>query len=300
LSEADPERHRLPLAQALNNLAYRLSLAHQHTEALAASTEALEHFRILADQNAALHTEHFAMALNNNANKLAELGRHQEALPAADEAVRYFRVLASARPAVHRLRLATALSTQARMLLQVRRQAEGIVSASESVALRRAEAALDPGRRPQLATGLAKYSDQLAKAGYREQGLAAAAEAVALCREWQIPRPDPVSLAELLHPLIDRLCELDFDDKALQISREILHLRRRLAAEHSAPYPPAATALYNVAVTLDALGRRGEALPLLDEAVGICRAAVFTRSTPSRRELLADTERFRASLLRGD
>ncbi|WP_329529921.1 tetratricopeptide repeat protein [Streptomyces sp. NBC_01450] len=300
LSETDPERHRLPLAQALNNLAHRLSLAHQDTEALAVSTEALEHFRILADQNAALHTEHFAMALNNNANKLAELGRHQEALPAADEAVRHFRVLASARPAVHRLRLATALSTQARMLLQVRRQAEGIVSASESVALRRAEAALGPGRRPQLATGLAKYSDQLAKSGHREEGLVAAAEAVALCRGWQIPRPDLVSLAELLHPLLDRLFELDFDDKALQISREILHLRRRLAAERSAPYPPAATALYNVAVALDALGRRGEALPLLDEAVGICREAVFTRSTPSRRQFLADTEQFRASLLRGD
>ncbi|MEE1823296.1 hypothetical protein PUR61_14010, partial [Streptomyces sp. BE20] len=70
----DPRAHLPGLARSLNNLANHQSDVGDRAAALTSATEAVTHYRTLADTNRAAYLPRLAGALNNLATRQAEHG----------------------------------------------------------------------------------------------------------------------------------------------------------------------------------------------------------------------------------
>jgi tetratricopeptide (TPR) repeat protein len=123
------------VAQLLNNLSNRLADLGRREPALAASDEAVEPYRRLAEQRPDAFLPDLAMSLNNLSNQLANLGRREPALAAIDEAVELYRRLAEVRPDAFLPDLASSLNNLSSSLADLGRREPALAAIDEAIRL---------------------------------------------------------------------------------------------------------------------------------------------------------------------
>ena len=139
------------LAGWWNNLSVRQSDTGDRTGALASSTEAVEHYRRLAEASPAAYLPNLAMSLNNLSVQQSATGDRDGALTSITEAVQIRRRLAEASPAAYLPDLAMSLTNLAHQ------QAD---AGEERLALEAFDAAwsdLTPGARAELMLARARW-----------------------------------------------------------------------------------------------------------------------------------------------
>jgi tetratricopeptide (TPR) repeat protein len=137
---------------SLNNLGAMFSNLGRREEALAASQEAVDIRRRLAQTRPDAFLPDLAMSLNNLGAMFSNLGRREEALAASQEAVDIYRRLAQTRPDAFLPNLATSLSVMSDVLAALDRQEEAVRMATQALEI------LAPfvERHPQTYQGLAR------------------------------------------------------------------------------------------------------------------------------------------------
>ena len=174
-AERSPEEQ----AHWANNLSIRLSDVGERKAALVAAREAVELYRVLADDSPQVYASDLAMSLNNLANRLSAVGEPGEALEAAREAVELYRVLAEDSPAAYTPNLAASLNNLANILSGVGERNEALEAAREAVRLRRVLAEDSPAAyTPDLAGSLNNLADILAADGRSEEAQAVFVEGI--------------------------------------------------------------------------------------------------------------------------
>jgi tetratricopeptide (TPR) repeat protein len=276
---------------SLTNLGARLGHLGQREEALAASREAVNIRRRLAQTRPDAFLPDLAMSLNNVGNALSDLGRHEEALAASQEAVDIYRRLAQTRPDVFLTYLATCLNNLGGNLSDFGRREEALSASQEAVDIRRQLAQTRPDAfLPDLAMSLSNLGADLSSLGRCEQALAASQEAVDIYRRLAHARPDAFlpDLATSLNNLGRHLFDLGRCQEALAPSQEAVGIRRRLA--HTRPdafLPNLATSISVMSDILSALHRHGEAAQAATQALEIL--APFVERYPQTYAGLART-----------
>jgi tetratricopeptide (TPR) repeat protein len=127
---------RAILAGSLSNLSIRLSQLGQREEALAASQEAVDMYRRLAQRHPDAFLPELASGLNYLGGDLYRLGRREEALAASQEAVDIQRRLAQSRPDAFLPDLARSLSHLGNRLSDVGQREEALAASQEAVDIR--------------------------------------------------------------------------------------------------------------------------------------------------------------------
>jgi hypothetical protein len=135
LDEGVAETAHALLGAWLANLGIRLSNLGRREEALAASQEAVDIYRRLAQTRPDAFLPDLAMSLNNRGIRLSNLGRREEALAASQEAVDIYRRLAQTRPDAFLPDLAMSLGAQGEALSQAERHADSIGAFREGLAI---------------------------------------------------------------------------------------------------------------------------------------------------------------------
>ncbi|MFQ5342117.1 MAG: CHAT domain-containing protein [Anaerolineae bacterium] len=120
-------------ARALGMLGYALSALGRRGEALAATQEAVELYRQLAQHNPDAFLPDLAMSLNNLGIRLSNLGRRGEALAATQEAVEIRRQLAQHNPDAFLPDLATSLNNLGDRLSELDRPKDALRAYEEAV-----------------------------------------------------------------------------------------------------------------------------------------------------------------------
>lgn len=154
LAAAQPDAHRLDLAQALTSLASHLGQAGRRQDSLVAAEEAVGIY-------AACETVEWpdlpglAAAFTNLSAGLGSVGRREEALGAIEQATMIRRELARVRPDLFLPELAASLNHQSVRLRELGRPQDGIAAIEEAVTIRRELAEKRPdGFLPDLAMSL--------------------------------------------------------------------------------------------------------------------------------------------------
>ena len=267
-------------ATLLSNLAAGLSELGRRDEAAAASREAVDIRRRLAEADPEAYLPDLAMSLNNLATGLSELGRRDEAAAASREAVDIRRRLAEADPEAYLPDLAMSLNNLAAGLSELGRRDEAAAASREAVDIRRRLAEADPeAYLPDLAMSLNNLGIALSGAGRVGEATAASEEAVRLYR--QLAADDPAayepSLARALSNLGNRMSDAGRVGEATAASEEAVRLYRQLAADDPAAYEPSlAMAMTNLR-TLDGAHLPKRLAPRRDDAAAASREAVDIR-----------------------
>ncbi|KAG8722281.1 POC1 centriolar protein A [Ceratobasidium sp. 395] len=250
-------------------------------EALEASSEALQTYRMLAAKGSETYTEEICRSLEYMAVDLANLGRREDALVANEESLQLNRQLATDQPAAFTPALASSLSNLSSRLSDMGRREEVLAAIEEAVELYRQLAADRPAAfTPDLAMSLNNLSSGLSDMGRREEALAAIEEAVQLRRQLAADRPAAFTpaLALCLNNLSSRLSDMGRREEALAAIEEAVQLRRQLAADRPAAFTPdLAISLNNRSVHLFDMGRREEALAATKETVQLFRQLAADR-----------------------
>ncbi|MDQ3885697.1 MAG: hypothetical protein M3308_01440, partial [Actinomycetota bacterium] len=139
------------LAELLERVSARATLAGDRSGALTPSTEAVAIRRRLAQDSPAAHLPNLAASLNNLARCLSETGDRAGALSAITEAVGHYRRLAQDSPAAHLPNLAMALNLLAAI------QADGGEHRRALDAFTAAAVGLAPGPRAELMLARARW-----------------------------------------------------------------------------------------------------------------------------------------------
>mgnify|MGYP000924952188 CR=1 FL=1 len=260
-------------AQALNNLANRLSEAGRRDEALETAQQVAGLYQKLAEANEAAYTPDLAMSLSNLAIRLSEAGRRNEALETAQEAVDLRRALAEANEVAYTPDLTMSLNNLATFLAEAGRRDEALEVAQQATGLyqKLAEANAD-AYTPDLAVSLNNLAGHLAEAGRRDEALQAAQQAKSLYQKLAEANADAYTpdLAMSLNNLAIRLAEAGRWDEALQAAQEAVDLRRALAEANADAYTPdLAGSLNNLANRLAKIDRYDEALQAAQKAVDL-------------------------------
>ena len=265
----------------LSNLGLRLGDLGRREEALAASQEAVEIRRRLAQARPDAFLPDLATSLNNLGNHLSNLGLSEEALAASREAVDIYRRLAQSGPNTFPPALATSLNNLGGDLSNLGLHEEALAASQEAVDIYRRLAQSCPDAfLPGLATSLKNLGSRLANLGRREEAPAASQEAVDIYRRLAQTRPDAFlpDLANSLNNLGIRLSNLGRREEALAASQQAVDIRRRLAQSRPDAFlPDLARTLNNLGIRLSNLGRREEALAASQEAVAIYRRLAQSR-----------------------
>ena len=269
------------LAANADTLAICLSNLGRREEALAASQEAVDIRRRLAQTRPDAFLPDLATSLNNLGGHLSNLGRREEALAAIREAVDIRRPLAQTRPDAFLPDLANSLNNLGNGLSDLGRREEAIAASQEAVDIRRRLVQTRPDAfLPELAMSLSNLGNHLSNLGQREEALATSQEAVDLYRHLAQTRADAFlpELAMSLSNLGNRLSNLGRREEALAASREAVDISRRLAQTRPDAFlPDLAGSLNNLGRDLSNLGQREEALAASQEAVDIRRRLAQTR-----------------------
>jgi tetratricopeptide (TPR) repeat protein len=267
----DPGRR----AALLNTHAWRLANAGLLPEALAATQEAVNIRRELAEADPAAHLPDLARSLNNLGVQLSGVGRYEQALATAEEVVSIRRRLAEADPGAHLADLAMSLNNLGNHLSDLGRREDALTPAQEATDLHRRLAEVDPGAHlADLAMSLNNLANRQSKLAQREQALATAEEAMNVRRRLAEANPAAFlpDLATSLNNLGNRLSALGRQEETLAPAQEAVNIRRRLAeANPAAHLPVLATSLTNLGVHLSRAGRPEEALTPTQEAVTLYR-----------------------------
>jgi tetratricopeptide (TPR) repeat protein len=219
-------------AQALDFLAGRVGalgeILHnlgRHEEALAATQEAVDIRRHLAQTRPAASLPALSISLEDLGQILFSLGRQKEALTARQEAVEIDRLLAQTRPDIFLPNLTKSLDALGDLLSHLGQHEEALAASQEAVEIARRLA--QTGRDAflsDLAISLSHVSARLSDLGQHEEALAASQEAVEIAR-----REDASMLAIHLNNLSLRLSNFGRHEEALEASQEAVEIDRRLA-----------------------------------------------------------------------
>jgi tetratricopeptide (TPR) repeat protein len=167
------------LAACVGTLGIRLSNLGRREEALAASQEAVDIRRRLAQTRPDAFLPDLASSLNNLGIRLSNLGRREEALAASQEAVDIRRRLAQTRPDAFLPDLASSLNNAGAMLSNLGRREEALAASQEAVDLYRRLAQTRPDAfLPDLASSLSVTSDILASLDRRVEAAQVAHQAL--------------------------------------------------------------------------------------------------------------------------
>jgi tetratricopeptide (TPR) repeat protein len=269
------------LASRVGTLGIRLSNLGRREEALAASQEAVDTHRRLAQTRPDVFLPYLAMSLNNLGMVLTHLGRREEALAASQEAVDTHRRLAQTRPDAFLPDLARSVNNISIGLSNLGRREEALAASQEAVDIYRRLAQTRPDAfLPDLAMSLVNLTNGLSNLGRREEALAASQEAVDIYRRLAQTRPDAFlpDLAMSLNNLGAMLSNLGRREEGLATSQEAVDIRRRLAQTRPDTFlPDLAMSLVHLGMALSDLGRREEALAASQEGVDIIRHLAQTR-----------------------
>jgi tetratricopeptide (TPR) repeat protein len=220
-------------AAILANLSNRLSDGKDHAAALAASQEAVEIRRRLAEATPARFQPDLAGSYNNLSNCLSDAGDHAAALAAIQEAVEIRRRLAEANPARFQPDLAGSYNNLSIILSNVGDHAAALAASQEAAEIRRRLAQANPVRfEPDLARSLNNLSNRLSDAGDHAAALTAIQEAVDIDRRLAKANPArfETELAICLNNLSHRLNEAGDHAAALAARQEAEEITRCSAA----------------------------------------------------------------------
>ncbi|WP_216896674.1 tetratricopeptide repeat protein [Nocardia alni] len=278
---------RSDLASNLAELAQSLADSGRREEALAASTQAIEMFRRLAqgtgshrspsrgqDTTDALPSS-LAASLANHSNMLAALGRHEDALAAITEAMQIFDELAKTRPEAHLRNVAGCLNNRSATLARSGQRMGALSDNSRAIEMfRQLVGSGNDAVFPDLAVSLASRSYMLAELGHHEDALNAMSEAVQICE--RLASTDPgahlLQLAKYQHDLAYSQANIGRPEGALATSTQAVKTFRRLAkARPDAFRANLARELHDLAIRSAICGRWTDALAENTEAVQIYR-----------------------------
>jgi tetratricopeptide (TPR) repeat protein len=275
------EATRAVFGKSLTNLGNRLFDLGRREEALAASQEAVDITRHLAQTRPDVFLPDLATILNNVAVMLSALGRREEAFAAVREAVDITRRLAETRPDAFLPILAGSLNNLGIRLSDLGRHEPALAASQEAVGLYRRLAHTRPDAfLPDLSMSMTNLGICLSNLGRREQALAARQEATDITRRLAQGRPDAFlpDLAMRLNSLGNGLAALGRREEALAASHEAIDIYRRLAQTRPDAFlPDLAGNLTNLSLRLSDLGRHEEALAASREAVHMHRRLAQTR-----------------------
>ena len=264
------------LAELLDRVSRRQGETGDRGGALASITEAVRHYRALAEASPAAHLPDLAGALNNLSVQQGGTGDRGGALASSTEAVQIRRALAEASPAAHLPDLAASLNN-----LSVQQGGTGdrggaLASSTEAVQIRRALAEASPATYlPDLAASLNNLSVQQGGTGDRDGALASSTEAVRHYRALAEASPATYlpDLAASLNNLSVQQSATGDRGGALASITEAVQIRRALAEASPAAYlPDLAASLNNLSVHQSGTGDRDGALASSTEAVRHYRA----------------------------
>ena len=269
VSSVDDMRRRQRYAAHLANHAARLARVGRDAEALAASTDAIVHYREIARTPGASVLRDFATALNNHSTALKKMGGGREALAAVDEAIGIF-VLADAPvpPETRRLH-ASALHNRSLLLSAGGRQSDALAAISQAV--EKARSIADGAGAADLASHLDRQAISLADAGRLTEAVAASEEAVAIYSRLATGNLAGYArdLAAALNTLSNRLAVQHRYADALNAIEQCVEVRRRLADADRAQAEDLALSLSNSSQRFADVGRLEEALQRSEEAVAV-------------------------------
>ncbi|KAG8712833.1 POC1 centriolar protein A [Ceratobasidium sp. 395] len=268
-------------AEASLTLCDHLEYEDRREEALEASSEALQTYRLLAASGAETNIQDICRSLASVAFQLSSLGRREEALAASGKLLQLHRQLTVDQPGLFTPALALCLNNISFDLANMGRRKEALAAIEEAIQLRRQLVANRPAAFiPELATSLNNQSVYLSEMGHREEALAAVEEAVQLRRKLAADRPTEFlpGLATSLNNLSVRLSAVGRHEEALAMIREAIQIYQRLAANRPATFTPLlARSLNNLSNRLFGLGSREEALTAIEEAVLLRRQLATER-----------------------
>ncbi|KZP07514.1 TPR-like protein [Athelia psychrophila] len=268
-------------ASTLLLLSVRLKYAGRLDEALVASQEAVDLYRMLAAERPMAINEDLSRALYSLSTDFSALGRREEALATINEAVDLYRALAAERSVVFNADLAKSLDKQSTFLSRIGLLEEALVVVKEAVDLYRALTEERPAVfNVDLAMSLDTLSNQLSALGLREEALVAINEALGLYRALAAERPVAfnVYLAMSLDHQSKHLSVLGMREAALVAVKEAVDLYRVLAAERPVVFnADLAISLLSLSNRLSALELREEALSAINEALDLYRMLAAER-----------------------
>lgn len=257
----DVEVHELRVAAlaryaaAQGRLSLRLAKLGHHVEALAASEQALEIRRILAEHPGFLAD--LSSTLNNHSIVLGKLGRHSDAMAASMEAVDIRRRLAAEDPA-YLPNLSTSLSNLCTDLSHFGRYDEALAVSLEALDINARLAESDPAAyRRDLAISLSNVGAQRSHLGQRDDALVCTERALAIYRGLADETPElyRANLAMVLMNYGNKLGDVGRTKDAVAASREAVEIMQDLASiRPDAFLPDLANALNNLGMAVSKVG----------------------------------------------
>jgi hypothetical protein len=244
-------------------------------QALAATQQAADILRLLAQDDPVTFTLDFTAALSNLGLDLFRLGRSEEAVAATQKAVATYRRLAQVTPAEFTPLLARTLSNLGVQLSRTGRKEEALRAGREAAEV---WSQLGPddksGHEASIASSLLNLGARLSEAGQPLEALAPAQEATAEYRK--LTQVNQAAYAPQLAKALDNLGGLLSDtgrrEEAMAPTQEAVAEYRRLAqANPDAFTGELARSLSNLGNRLSLLGRFDEAVPPALEAVDVFR-----------------------------
>jgi tetratricopeptide (TPR) repeat protein len=277
---AEALQHTCSAADTLDRLSNRLSAIGRHSDALAASRQAVAMRRaVSADSVGRDSMARLRISLNNEARDLSKLGLAEEALVISEEALLVARSLAADGDDDHREDVSQALNNLARDLHAVGRAQEALSAIEEAVRIRRERSARRPEYTFELATSLNSLSGALMALGQIERGVAAARESVEIRRGLADAFPDRfrADFAGSLNNLSGALTRAERRQEAIEAISEAVSIRRVLAQERPLTFLPSlARTLLNRAALSRGLQEWSNSLRDSEESIAICRKLLNT------------------------
>ncbi|WP_433040355.1 hypothetical protein [Dactylosporangium sp. CS-033363] len=293
-------------ADALRNLAQRLSAVGRHERGLAAVQDAVEVHGRLAHDRPDAHRLDFAKSLQLHSTLLSAVGRDDAALTAINQATELYRELTKSRPTAYlpdRPAVVNALAGQHAALgeldeaLQV--TTEALHTHRQLVDLRPEILAAD------LAAVLVSHADRLAAVGRREEALQSAEDALELLERDQGSGPLGAMLAraDVMRAMSRHLNAIGHRHDAVRYATRAVGPVEDVNDHHRGAYTTVvAGALIEVADRFEGIGESEESLRAAERAVGTCRRAAAGTSdahAPDLARALDVVARQQAKLGRG-
>lgn len=286
LAERDPATaHRRDLAEALHDLADRLSATGDHEGALTPAREAARLFAGLAKEEMEVFQPDLARSVTSLADKTAAAGDRTSAVLLARQGLQLQRDLAKHRPAASLPGLAGMLDNLATHLAADGEPADALAHAEEAATLYGRLAGVDPEAfLPEYALVLDNVADHRAALGDLSGALAASRESVAIRRELAMARPavHRQELAVSLAGLAAHLNRTAEPEEGLPVATEAVALLREPVPDAPVLRSPLARALGALSRSLAGTGSRKEALAAADEGVALWHRLVDEQSGAHR------------------
>jgi tetratricopeptide (TPR) repeat protein len=277
---------RSQAALGLERLGYHLAAAGLPRDALAATEEANQILRNLADEFPLIFLADLARNSLALTDRLAAAGRSEDAARFSEEAVRILK-LDPASPD-----LAAGLTSLGRHLADIGEHAQALAVTVDAVEIARGLATGDvPGSRLNLASALNALGNRLGALDRGQEALGAFREAVAHWRSLAAENSHDVrpGMAMTLRNMGMQLRDVGEFDEAVRVTAEAIRLYRDLALVLPGRFlPHLALNLNHQGIMLSDCGRIADAVPTSLEAVGIYRQLAAL-----------ETEDFRADLAMG-